>query len=320
MKSAYRTKYGRSEVLSIREVEKPTPANDQVLIKVHATTVNRTDCHVLWGKPFIMRFFTGLFKPRLHATGCDFVGEIEAIGADVQNFQVGDKVMGFGGGFGCGSHAEYISARAIKGLVPMPSNLNYEQAASCIEGALYANTIVRKLNPAPGYKALVYGATGAIGSAIIQLLSNRGVKITAVCKEEHFPLVKNLGAARCIDYTKEDFTKDNEVYDFVFDAIGKVSFLKCKPLLQRNGLYASSGGNISTLFFLLIGRFMRGPKVLFYPGERVTPVLQANYELIRDGKFKPVIDRIYPLEQIAQAYDYVSSGQKIGNVVLTMHG
>jgi len=260
-----------------------------------------------------------LFKPRGRTTGCDFAGQIEAKGEEVHNFNVGDKVIGFRGVFGCGSHADYVVVTADKGVVPMPSIMNYEQAAACVEGALYANTIVRKLNPQAGKKAMVYGATGAIGSAMVQLLKDRGVQITAVCKEENFDLVRSLGAARCIDYTKEDFTKDDEVYDFVFDAIGKVSFLKCKSLLHNKGLYASSGGNPINLFFILIGRFMRGPKVFFYPGERVTPVMQANYELTQQGRFKPVIDRIYPLEQIAQAFDYVSSGQKIGNVVLTMN-
>ena len=255
----------------------------------------------------------------MHATGCDFAGEIEAKGEDVHNFNVGDKVIGFRGVFGCGSHAQYLVVSPDKGVLPMPSNLNYEQATACIEGALYANTIVRKLNPEAGQKAMIYGATGAIGSAMVQLLKDRGVQITAVCKQEHFKLIQNLGAERCLDYTKEDFRKDKEVYDFFFDAIGKVSFLECKHLLRTSGVYASSGGNPGNLFFILIGRFMRGPKVLFYPGERATPVMRANCELIQQGRFKPLIDRIYPLEQIAQAYDYVSSGQKIGNVVLTMN-
>jgi NADPH:quinone reductase-like Zn-dependent oxidoreductase len=316
MKAAYRTTYGKGNVLSIREVEKPVPANDQVLVRVHAATVNRTDCHILWGRPFVMRLFLGLFRPRKHTTGCDFAGEIEVKGEGVRNFNVGDRVLGFRGVFGCGSHAEYIVVNPEKAVVAMPTNLNYEQAAACIEGALYANTIVRKLNPQPGRTAMVYGSTGAIGSAAVQLLKDRGVRITAVCRREHFDLMRSLGAERCIDYTLEDFRNDKDVYDFFFDAVGKMPFIKCKQLLSTSGIYASSGGNISNLLYILIGKFVRGPKVLFYPGERVTPIMQANCELIQQERFKPLIDRIYPLEQIAEAFDYVGSGQKIGNVVL----
>src|SRR6476659_7104330 len=156
MKAAYRTTYGLGNVLSIRELEKPVPTKDQVLVKVHAATVNRTDCHILWGRPFIMRLFLGLFGPRMHTTGCDFAGEIEAKGESVNNFNVGDKVLGFRGVFGCGSHAQYLVVNPAKGVTRMPTNLNYEQAAACIEGLLYANTIVRKMNPAPGTTAMVY--------------------------------------------------------------------------------------------------------------------------------------------------------------------
>ena len=318
MKAAYRTAYGRGNVLSIRELEKPVPARDQVLVRVHAATVNRTDCHILWGRPFAMRLFLGLFRPRKHTTGCDFAGVIEAKGDDVHNFNVGDSVLGFRGVFGCGSHAEYLVVNPEKGVVAMPTNVNYQQAAACVEGALYANTIVRKLNPQPGLKAMVYGATGAIGSAAVQLLKDRGARITAVCRTEHFDMMKNLGAERCIDYTTKEFSNHREQYDFFFDAVGKLPFVKCRRLLTNNGIYASSGGNLSNLLYILIGKFKRGPKVLFYPGERVTPIMQANCELIRQERFRPLIDRIYPLEQIAQAYEYVGSGQKIGNVVISM--
>src|SRR5436305_11108499 len=145
---------------------------------------------------------------------------------------------------------------------------------------------------------MVYGATGAIGSAIVQLLKDAGVHITAVCRKEHFDLVQNLGAERCIDYTTQNFKDDKDVYDFFFDAVGKISFVESRKLISKNGRYASSGGNLSNLFYILIGKFLRGPKVLFYPGERVTPIMQANYELIQQGKFKPVVDRVYLLEEI----------------------
>jgi len=318
MKAAYRTSYGRGNVLSIRELEKPVPGDDQVLVRVYAATVNRTDCHILWGRPFVMRLFLGLFKPRKHTTGCDFAGVIEAKGEAVQNFKVGDSVLGFRGVFGCGSHAQYLVVNPAKAVVAMLTNVTYQQAAACIEGALYANTIVRKLNPQPGLKAMVYGSTGAIGSAAVQLLKDRGARITAVCRKEYFHVMKELGAERCIDYLTEEFRNHIEQYDFFFDAVGKFPFVKCERLLTINAIYASSGGNISNLLFILIGKFRRGPKVLFYPGERVTPIMQANCELVQQERFKPLIDRTYLLEQIAQAYEYVGSGQKIGNVVLSM--
>lgn len=314
MKAAIRSKYGTPEVLSIKEVETPTPKDNEVLIRVHATTVNRSDCHVLWGKPFFMRFFTGLFKPRLASTGTDFVGQIEAIGEKVQLFKIGDKIMGFGGVFGCGSHAQYITLPETKSMILMPENLTYEEAAACIEGAIYACDINR-LKPKAGQNALVFGATGAIGSSMVQILTSYNIPVTAVCRGEHETLVKYLGANRVIDYTKEDFTKDTEQYDFVFDAVGKSSFNKCKHLLKPQGIYSSAHPNLfNALFTSLLG----SKKEIFPPLPNLKDSLNFIKMLIEKGSFKPVIDRKYPLEKIVEAYKYVETGQKIGNVVITM--
>jgi len=299
MKAAVRVIYGLpNEVLKIQEIDKPTPKADEVLIKVYAASVNRSDYHVLTGKPFLMRLFTGLFKPKLATTGSDFAGQVEATGPAVTSFKVGDKVMGFGGGLGTGTHAQYVTFGETKRIVLMPGNINYEQAAACLEGAYYAAMGINQLKPTAGQKALVYGATGAIGSAYIQFLKYYDVYVTAVCGGENSELVRSWGADKIIDYKTEDFTKDNEQYDFVIDAVGKSSFAKCKRLLKKKGIYASSGG-AENIFLVLINPLLGGKKVLFPKDNKSN--LSFIKELLEKGNFKPVIDRVYPLEKISEA-------------------
>lgn len=316
MKAAVRTTYGPpKDVLSIEEIDKPTPTNNEVLIRVYAASVNRSDYHVLTGKPFPMRLFTGLFKPKLAVTGSDFAGQIEATGPAVTSFKVGDKVMGFGGGLGFGTHAEYMTFPETKRIVLMPGNITYEQAAACLEGTYYAAIGINQLKPAAGQKALVYGATGAIGSAYVQFFKYYDVYVTAVCGGENSELVRSWGADKIIDYKMEDFTKDNEQYDFVIDAVGKSSFAKCKRLLKKKGIYAPSGG-AENLFLVIINPLLGGKKVLFPKDNKGN--LGFIKELVEKGSFKPVIDRRYPLDKIAEAFTYVATGQKIGNVIITM--
>ena len=320
MKAAVRSTYGLPGDLCVKELDVPTPKDDELLIRVHATTVNRSDCHVLSGRPFFMRLLTGLRKPRASIIGSDFAGEVEAIGTAVQSFKTGEKVMGFGGALGCGAHAEYFTLserKAKKLMLLMPSHLTYEEAAACQEGAFYAAAQVTPLKPEPGQKALVYGATGAIGSAYVQFLKYYGVYVTAICRSEHRELVSSLGADKLIDYTKEDFTKDSERYDFIFDAVGKSSFFKCKKLLKKKGIYTSSGGLIN-LFLIWITPLTGSKKVVFSFPKNYNAILLFIKKLIEEGSFKAVIDRRYPLEQIADAYRYVATGQKIGNVIITM--
>jgi NADPH:quinone reductase-like Zn-dependent oxidoreductase len=320
MKAAVRSKYGLPGDLGIKDLDIPTPKDNEVLIRVHATTVNRTDCHVLSGRPFILRLFTGLFKPRLSIIGTDFAGQIEAIGSNVKSFKTGDKIMGFGGMFGCG-HAQYFTfpeKKAIKAIVIKPENINYDEAAACLEGTFYAASIILQLNPKPGQKALVYGATGAIGSAYVQFLKYYGVYVTAVCGGENLELVKSLGADKVIDYTTNDFTKDNEQYDFVFDAVGKSSFIKCRRLLKKRGIYTSSDGAIN-LLWVLITPLLGGKRVPFVPPKNIKAGLSFIKDLNEKGSFKPVIDRKYSLDKIAEAFTYVATGQKIGNVIITMN-
>lgn len=314
MKAAVRSKYGPPEVVSIKDVDKPIPKHDEVLVKVYATTVNRSDCAILLAKPFIMRFFTGLFKPRFEITGTDFAGQVEAVGDNIREYKIGERVMGFGG-MGLRSHAQYLVLREDRIMSKIPAKLNYEQAAACIEGAIYAACSVNQLKLLTGQRALVNGATGAIGSSLIQVLKFYGVYVSGVCAGENIELVKSLGADKVIDYKTEDFTKNNVQYDFVFDTIANRSFAECKPLLTKHGLYIPSDG-LHNLFFAFITNFSPGKKVKFLMPKDA----KANFIFVKDlaekGSFKPVIDRTYPFDKIVDAYNYVLTKQKIGNVII----
>ena len=326
MKAIVHKKYGPPDFLQLKEVEKPTPKDNEVLVCVNATTVNRTDCAMLRAKPFIMRFFTGLFKPKIPILGTEFAGNIEAVGKDVKSFKVGDKVFGFDDG-GLSSHAQYITLSENKALAIIPKNLTYEQAAASFEGAHYAYNMIKKVDLKREQKVLINGATGAIGSAAVQLLKYFGANVTAVCNAKNFELVKSLGATKVVDYTEEDFTKSNEKYHYVLDTVGKSTFSKCKPLLLSGGVYISSelGLMAQNLFFALITPIMgnlpgrqAGKKVIFpIPTDTRGSILFIK-KLIEQGKFKSVIDREYPLEQITDAFTYVEKGFKKGNVVITI--
>ena len=319
MKAIVCTKYGPPEVLQLKEVAKPTPKDNEVLIKVHASTVNRTDCAILRAEPFIIRFFTGIFKPSKLILGTEFAGIIEEVGKNVSSYQVGDRVFGFDD-IGSGSHAQYMTIGEDKALTTIPKDITYEQAAASTEGAHYAYNFIKKVNLKSGQKVLVNGATGAIGSAAVQFLKYFGANITAVCGTKNIELVKSLGADKVIDYTKEDFTKDNQKYHYIFDAVGKSSFAKCKPLLQPGGVYMSSelGFMAQNIFFALVTPIIGNKKVIFpIPTDLKGSILFIKM-LIEKGQFKTVIDRKYPLEQIVEAYRYVETGQKVGNVVITV--
>ncbi len=320
MKAAVRSKYGSADVLSIQEIETPTPKDNEVLIRVYASTANRSDCHVLTGRPFFMRLFTGLFKPRASIIGTDFAGQIEAVGSAAGSFKPGDKVMGFGGGFGCGSHAQYLmltETKAKKISVTIPGNITYEQAAACQEGAFYAASYINYLKPAAGQKALVFGATGAIGTSYVQFLKYYGLYVTVVCGGENEELIRSLGADKVIDYKTADFTKDTEQYDYVFDAIGRSSFFKCKRLLKKKGMFIPSNG-LENIFLAPITTLLGGKKVAFIVPRYSNGTLVFIKDLVEKGSFRPVIDRKYPLEKIGEAFTYVMTGQKIGNVIITM--
>jgi NADPH:quinone reductase-like Zn-dependent oxidoreductase len=319
MRAAVHTRYGPPEVVQVTEIAKPTIKADELLIKIHATTVNRTDCGFRAGKPFIVRFFSGLTRPRATVLGNEFAGVVEAIGSEVRSFEVGDRVFGYHDDR-FGAHAEYLSISESKPLATMPEGLTFEEVAPSTEGSHYALSFIRAAKIEAGQDVLVYGATGAIGSAAVQLLIALGANVTAVCSTESVDLVQGLGAERVIDYTVKDFTEDWESYDVVLDAVGKSSFSQCKPLLRPTGLYLSSdlGPRSQNPILALITPILGGKRVKFPIPKQDQGMATHFKELIESGKFKPVIDRTYPLDQIVEAYRYVETGQKIGNVVISV--
>ena len=321
MRAAFRTRYGPPDVLEVKEVEKPEPGPRDVLVRVHATTVSRTDCAVLAGTPFVYRFLLGIPRPKRTATGCDFAGEVEAVGKRVTAFRVGDRVWGFDDS-SPGTHAQYAAIAVGGGIAPMPTGIDFADAVACIEGAHYAINCLRVLPVEDGSRALVNGATGAIGSAAVQLLKNRGVVVTAVCAAPNAELVRSLGGDRVIDYLTEDFTKDDTRYDFVIDAVGKSSFGACQPILKPNGFYVSAelGPGNENLYLPLVTRLRAGQRVRFPFPANVPGSLALVRSLLEQGKIRPVIDRTYGLEDVRDAFEYVASGQKIGSVVLSLGG
>jgi NADPH:quinone reductase-like Zn-dependent oxidoreductase len=319
MKAAVHTRYGPPEVVRISEIEKPAAKDHEVLVKVHATTVNRTDCGLRAAKPFIYRFFIGLTRPRMTVLGNEFAGVVEAVGGGVTTFEVGDRVFGFSGA-SFGAHAEYLAVPEDGLIATMPADLTFEEAAPGTEGSQYALSMIRTAKVQGGQDVLVNGATGAIGSAAVQLLKSLGAHVTAVCGTDNLELVKGLGADRVIDHTAEDFTKDEQRYDAVLDAVGKSSFGRCRRLLKPRGTYLSSdlGPLSQNPFLALVTPLFGGRKVRFpIPTQRDRAmVMRYLKELIESGAFKPLIDRRYPLDEIVEAYRYVETGQKVGSVVI----
>lgn len=311
--------YGSPNVLEIKEVEKPTPGDHEVLVRVHAATVNRTDCGILSGKPWIIRLVSGLLKPRLRITGTDFAGEVESVGRAVTTFKVGDRVWGLNDN-GSSSHAQYLTIAEHKGLATIPNDLTYDKAVASAEGAHYAFNMIKALKVVGGQRILVNGATGAIGSAAVQILKHFGAHVTAVCNTKNIELVKSLGADRVVDYQTQDFTKDHQKYSAVLDAVGKSSFAKCKPLLEPRGVYISTelGRMSQNPFLALITPIASKKKVRFPIPRDIKGSIRFVTELLQKGEFNPVIDRRYPLEDVREAYRYVASGQKTGNVILSL--
>ena len=323
MKAAVHTSYGPPDVVRIAEVDKPTAKDNQVLVRVHATTVNRTDCGFRAGKPFIVRFFTGPRRPRVTVLGNEFAGDVEAVGSGVTSFKVGDRVFGYSGlqhGSRFGAHAEYLAMAEDGSVATMPTNLTYEEAAASTEGSHYALSLIRKAKIRSGQDVLVNGTTGAIGSAAVQLLKHLGANVTAVCDTKNIELVKGLGAERVIDYTAEDFTKDTQTYDVVLDAVGKSSFGRCKRLLKPHGIYLSSDfGPLAQNPILSLVTPLFGGKRVMFPIPRDDQEMARYFKgLLESGAFKPVIDRRYRLDQIVEAYTYVETGHKTGNVVISV--
>jgi len=317
MRAVVHKKYGPPEVAVLTEVEKPVPQGNELLVKVYASTVNRTDSGFRSAEYFISRFWSGLFKPKYQILGCEFAGVVESIGKDVTLFKSGDKVFGFNEAT-FGGHAEYLTVSEDKALTYMPSNVDYYHAAPISEGAFYALNIIKAANVHAGQQVLINGATGAIGSAGVQLLKYFGAQVTAVCNTKNIDLVKSLGADHVIDYQNQDFTKIDKTFDFIFDAVGKSSFGMCKPLLKEKGVYISTelGKGAQNVFLALLTPILGGKKVLFPIPEIKKTDIEFLAERVLKEEYKPVIEKEYTLDQVVDAYRYVETGQKTGNVVV----
>ncbi|SDA63443.1 NADPH:quinone reductase [Algoriphagus alkaliphilus] len=317
MKAAVRYDYGSIDSIKVIDIPIPEPKLDEVRIKVMATTVNRTDLGVLTGKPYLMRAFAGFPKPRFSVIGTDFAGVVDKIGENVSGFSVGDRVWGFGDN-GSATHAEFVCFSTRKAILTIPDGIDFPQIVACAEAAHYAVNFLNKVKLQTGDLVLVNGGTGAIGSAAIQLLKSREIQVTAVCHEVDVEKVKALGPDRVIALEKEDFTQEKIEYDFVFDAVGKSRFSLCKPILKPGGIYISSelGPNWENLTLAMTTPIFGQKKVVFPLPTDILSSMKTVQDLVIQEKFRPMIDRTYTLDQAKEAFTYVASGKKIGNVIL----
>lgn len=320
MWAAVRERYGPPEAIRLRDVALPVPAPTEVRVAVRATTVNRTDCAILRARPFLMRFVVGFARPRRPVLGTDFAGEVEAVGAEVTRFVPGDRVFGFEDD-GASTQAEYCCIEAEASIARIPDGVDFETAAASIEGAHYAINFLNKVDLAPGADVLVNGATGAIGSALLQFAKLAAARVVAVCRAEHFDVVRSLGADAVLDYEHEAYSAGApESYDCVFDTVGKSSFGAARRVLRRGGTYISSefGRGMQNPLLAVATHFTRGRKVRFPMPLDIPRSLELVAARLADGSFRPLIDRRLSLSAVAEAYRYVESGQKVGNVVLVV--
>jgi NADPH:quinone reductase-like Zn-dependent oxidoreductase len=317
MRSVIFDRYGPPEVLRLEEVERPVPRDDEVLVKVHASTVNRTDTGLRSAEYFISRFLTGLLRPKRRIPGTELAGAIEAVGPAVTEFKVGDHVFGVSSRT-AGAHAEFVCLPESTPLAHMPAGVTFEEAAAMPDGVILALSYLRRVDLRTKRKILIYGASGSIGTAGVQLAKYFDAEVTAICDTKNVELIRSLGADRVIDYMREDFTKSGETYDFIFDAVGKLSFKRCRGSLKPGGIYGSTDlGPYWQNPFLALWTSRIGDKKVLFPIPRYTKkdVLFLK-GLIEAGNYRAVIDRRYQLEDVVEANRYVETGQKTGNVVL----
>jgi NADPH:quinone reductase-like Zn-dependent oxidoreductase len=318
MRAAVCRSYGGPEVVEITD-DRPIPETGagDLLVEVHATTVNRTDCAYRAAHPPFMRLLTGLRRPRRPVWGTEFAGRVVATGAEVTEFAVDDRVFGYIEGT-FGAHAQYLAVAADAGVAAIPAGVTYTAAAAATEGAHYAISFVERAKLTDAERVLVNGATGGIGSAAVQILKSLGIEVTAVCDGDHLDLVRDLGADQVLDYTTTDFTDTDGDFDAVLDAVGKSTFRRCCPLLRPGGIYASSelGPWCQNPVLAVWTNLRPGPKVVFPVPIEGRDMVRRIAGLLESRQFRPVIDRHYPLDRITEAYRYVETGTKIGNVVI----
>jgi NADPH:quinone reductase-like Zn-dependent oxidoreductase len=319
MKAVVCSAYGPPEGLEIREVERPTPRAGEVLVAVRATSVNRTDVATLHGTPLFARLITGMRRPRHPILGSEFAGRIEAVGSGVTDLAVGDDVFGFSGA-AFGAHAEYLVIPADGPVATIPAGLSHREVASSTEGSHYALSNLDVTDLGAGDEVLVYGATGAIGTAAVQLLKHRGATVTAVCDPHGTDLMASLGADVVIDRSRDDFTRTGARFDAIMDAVGQTTFRRCRHLLKPGAPYLSTdlGPGWQNLALIPLTRWTGDHRVLIpFPTDVRRHVLEVR-ELLAEGTFRPVVDRSYPFEDIVEAYRYVQARHKLGTVVVTV--
>jgi NADPH:quinone reductase-like Zn-dependent oxidoreductase len=325
MKAIVHTKYGPPDELQLKEVEKPVPKDNEVLIKIQATTVTTSDCNarnftfVPESFMFFARIMFGFKKPKLNILGIDLTGEIEAVGKEVKLFKKGDQVFG-SPGTKMGCHAEYSCVPEDGALAIKPADMRWEEAAAISLAGNTALFFIRDLAKIQaGQKILIHGASGAIGTFAVQLAKYYGAEVTGVCSAANAEMVKSLGADKVIDYTKEDFSKSDDRYDFVFDVVGKTTFSECKDLLKQKGIYLENMLELRDILTMMWTSIIGGKKIMGGVSKESSENLKFLLELIESGKLKPVIDRSFPLEKTAEAFRYVEKGHKKGNVVIIIN-
>ncbi len=323
MRATVRKQYGLPHIVKVINLPQPRPMRNQVLIKVYATTVNRTDCAALLGSPKIYRLFAGVIAPRRIILGTDFAGVVEECGSGVTHFKVGDRVWGFDD-MGCSSQAEYMVFAQDKGIAHVPQDLSFEQAAASIEGMHYAINMLNKTTLVESQKVLINGATGAIGSALLQLLKDKHIYVRAVCNTKNTALMKTLGADKVIDYTQHDILQDDDVYDGIFDFVGALRFEQCRHLLHRGGIFCSSELGPGGQYVALALRSAIVPltdkmRVVFPYPYNIKRSITMIARLIQEKRFTPVIDEYFSLDTMGAAYEYVNAGYKTGNVIARIH-
>lgn len=321
MKAIECTKYGTPDVLQLKEVEKPTPKDHEVRIRIYAAIVTPSDCAFRKADPFMVRFVYGLMKPKNSILGVEFAGEIESVGNKVVSFKAGDQVFGISPN-SFGAHAEYMCLPEDKQVVVKPVNATYDEAAGVLDGATTALTFLRDTaNIQRGQKVLINGASGSVGTYAVQLAKYFGAEVTAVCGPTNIELVKSLGADKVIDYTATDFTKNGQTYDVIFDAVGKRSFSTCKGSLKQKGIYLSTAPTLGNMLQMLWTSKIGSKKAIFTASglKQSKENLLFLKDLFEAGKIQSVIDRRYPLKETAEAHRYVEKGHKKGNVVLTLY-
>ena len=319
MRAVVHDRYGKPEVLRLADVDRPVPEEDEILVRIHAASVTRTDCGLRSAKPFMSRAITGLRRPKRAILGMEFAGEVEAVGARIRDFRVGDRVFGVKG---FGANAEFVCVRETAPVAHMPAGMTFAEAAAVCDGVCMALSCLRRADLQPGRSVLVYGASGSVGVAAVQLLKHFELDVTAVCNTKNVELLRSLGADEVIDYERADFTKNGKTYDVILDAVGKHSFRRSRHSLKPGGIFITTD----------LGLMWHAPLVALltrWIGDKRSTVGVARYEqekvllakeLVEAGRYQAVIDRSYPLEDVVEATRYVETGEKTGNVVLVVDG